>query len=78
MAQLGQGNYGEKVLAHTIEGSALQAKCGRTTIYEEIRRGRLKARKIGRRTIILDEDLRRWLGTLPVCGESVLSDVTLV
>ena len=44
---------------------------GRTAVYEEIGRGRLKARKVGRRTIILFEDARRWLDTLPTHEEAL-------
>jgi excisionase family DNA binding protein len=65
MAQLEPRNAGEKPFAHTIEDTALHVKCGRTTIYAAIKSGALKARKIGRRTIILDEDLRGWLASLP-------------
>ena len=38
---------------------------GRSTLFEEIRAGRLQARKAGRRTLILRDDLRAWLNTLP-------------
>ena len=53
-------------LAHSVEQAATRANCGRTTLYEEIKSGALAARKIGRRTIILDEDLRAWLAKLPM------------
>jgi excisionase family DNA binding protein len=39
---------------------------GRTTVYEEIKLGRLRARKIGRRTIILEDDAEEWLRRLPL------------
>jgi hypothetical protein len=54
------------MLAHTIEAASRISTCGRTSLYEEIKAGNLKARKIGRRTIILDEDLRHWLASLPI------------
>lgn len=38
---------------------------GRTKAYEEIRAGRLKARKSGVRTIILAADADAWLNSLP-------------
>lgn len=56
----------ESALAHTIENAARASTCGRTSVYTAINAGSLKARKIGRRTIILDEDLRRWLASLPM------------
>jgi excisionase family DNA binding protein len=65
MAQLELDITGRKPLAHTIDDTAQQTKCGRTTIYAAIKSGALKARKIGRRTIILDEDLHGWLTSLP-------------
>ena len=52
-------------VAHSIEGVIQIVPCGRTTVFSAIRSGALKARKMGRRTIILDEDLRAWLGSLP-------------
>jgi hypothetical protein len=36
-------------LAYTVEGSTLKAKVGRTKIYEALRTGELRARKISRR-----------------------------
>jgi predicted DNA-binding transcriptional regulator AlpA len=38
---------------------------GRSTAYNEIKAGRLKIRKCGRRTIITDEDGEEWLRSLP-------------
>ena len=34
---------------------------GRSHIYEEIRAGRLRTIKAGRRTLVLAQDLREWL-----------------
>jgi len=55
----------ETPLAHSIEDAARLTSCGRTAIYEAIKRGALTARKRGRRTLILDHDLRAWLAALP-------------
>jgi hypothetical protein len=41
---------------------------GRTTAYEEIKAGRLLARKCGKRTIIGEVDAELWLGSLPRAG----------
>jgi excisionase family DNA binding protein len=38
---------------------------GRTTVYEEIKSGRLRGRKIGKRTVITDDDAEYWLEHLP-------------
>ena len=48
-------------LALTVQEAAAATGVGRTTIFEEIRRNQLIARKIGRRTVILQEDLDAWL-----------------
>lgn len=41
------------------------AGIGRTKIYEAIAAKRLKARKLGKRTIVLRTDLRDFLASLP-------------
>ena len=41
---------------------------GRTFAFEEIRRGRLKARKAGKRTLVTPADEREWLESLPLAG----------
>jgi excisionase family DNA binding protein len=41
---------------------------GRTLAYEEINSGRLRARKVGKRTIITDDDAEDWLRSLPCIG----------
>jgi hypothetical protein len=38
---------------------------GRTSTYAEIRAGRLKVRKVGRRTLIGDDDAEEWWRSLP-------------
>lgn len=52
-------------IARGPDDSARVAGCGRTLIFEAIRKGKLKARKRGRKTLILDDDLRAWLASLP-------------
>ncbi len=37
---------------------------GKTRLYQAIQRGDLRAKKVGRRTLILDCDLQDWLGNL--------------
>lgn len=57
-------------IAYTIPEAAKAAGIGRSTLYEEIAAGRLSARKFGRRTLILREDLEALLKRLPVAGAS--------
>jgi excisionase family DNA binding protein len=52
-------------LVHTISEACAITHTGRTAIYEAIRSGKLRAVKRGRRTLILDEDLRQWVQALP-------------
>jgi hypothetical protein len=53
------------VLAHSIDDVRRRTGIGRTSIFEAIKNGDLQARKHGRRTVILDTDLRAWLTSLP-------------
>jgi excisionase family DNA binding protein len=39
---------------------------GRTKVYQELKSGRLRARKIGTRTVIAEDDAEDWLRHLPV------------
>jgi excisionase family DNA binding protein len=52
-------------LAYSIAQACDVACAGRTILYDEIAKGRLRAVKRGRKTLILAEDLRDWLGALP-------------
>ena len=52
-------------LAYSVRDACLITCTGRTSVYEAIRTGELRALKRGRRTLILDEDLRRWVQSLP-------------
>jgi hypothetical protein len=52
-------------MAGTVRELSKRAGICVENIYEEIRMGRLKARKLGRRTLILEEDARAFLINLP-------------
>ncbi|MHC4053397.1 helix-turn-helix domain-containing protein [Bradyrhizobium sp. 25ACV] len=49
----------------SISEACAMAGIGRTKVYEAIASGHLKARKCGTRTLILRDDLRRFLNSLP-------------
>lgn len=47
-----------------------RAKVRRSFVFQEIREGRLRARKAGRRTIVLASDFRAWLNALPTSQQA--------
>lgn len=51
--------------ACSIEETARITSLGRTAFYEEIKARPLKARKAGRRTVVIADDIRQWLASLP-------------
>lgn len=52
-------------LAYTINEAVDRAPLSRSELYLALRRGELKAKKRGRRTIILHCDLSAYLAALP-------------
>ena len=52
-------------IAFSVAEACSAARIGRTSLYEAVRCGKLRAVKHAKRTLILAEDLRRWLESLP-------------
>jgi excisionase family DNA binding protein len=52
-------------LAFSEPEAAKLAGIGRTKLREEIKDGRLRARRVGKRVIVSADDLRAWLDCLP-------------
>lgn len=60
----------ERKLAFTISDLVQLGPNSRTQIFEEIKQGRLKARRCGRRTVVLNEDYAAYLKALPILDHS--------
>jgi excisionase family DNA binding protein len=56
-------NYTPRI-AYSIEEFARLAGLGRTTVYQEIRNGRLRPLKVGKRTLVPADEARCWLARL--------------
>jgi excisionase family DNA binding protein len=57
------------IQAYTINNFCRCYGIGRTKTYAEIAAGRLLARKVGKRTLILKSDADAWLTTLPAVAK---------
>jgi len=57
-------------IVYTIPEACEIGRTGRTALYEAIRKGELRAVKRGRRTLVLAEDLCRWIKDLPAVKRS--------
>ena len=55
--------------AYCISEACALSSTRRSALYEAIRRAELRAEKRGRRTLILADDLAKWLEALPVIRE---------
>lgn len=63
-----------QVRAYSVGEACSQASCGRTTLYGAIRRGELTARKRGKRTLILADDLNAWIASWPEIASKAAND----
>jgi len=57
-----------KKVCYSLEEACQILSIGRSTIYEEVKAGRLQASKVGRRKVFTREALERWAADLPKAG----------
>jgi hypothetical protein len=60
-----QASVRKEKLAFGIDDLEEASGFGRSTIYEQIKAGNLRARKLGRRTFVMADDAKAWLESLP-------------
>ena len=53
-------------LTYTVKGACKLTNVGQTTIYQALNDGTLIGKKVGRRTLITHDALRRWIDNLPM------------
>jgi excisionase family DNA binding protein len=59
---------GANLLALSVEDACKYSSLGRTTFYKHVKLGHIPARKCGRRTIVLRDELDQALKSLPRAG----------
>jgi excisionase family DNA binding protein len=69
----GEVKMNSQQLVYTVSEACSASRSGRTALYEAIRSGALIARKRGRRTLILADDLRRWIEGHPAAQRKTAS-----
>ena len=65
MSEDGLATHGGNKAAYTIAEFCASYGIGRSLAYEEISSGRLRTRKVGRRTLVLFADAQAWARALP-------------
>jgi excisionase family DNA binding protein len=68
-----EGQRRDRQRAMSVDQFGLRYGVGRTTIYQEIKSGRLRAKKCGKRTIIGEDDAEDWLRRLPLIDPKAAS-----
>lgn len=61
-------------LAFSVADAARMIGMGRSTVYAAIAAGDLKARKLGKRTLVLRADLERWFNSHPIYSPETKAD----
>jgi len=56
--------------AFSVDEFCAWASIGRSKFYGEVNEGRIRLRKVGRKSIVTDSDARAWLEALPTLEPS--------
>ena len=64
-----------EALAYSIKEACAACRVGRTTLYAAISRGDLKTRKVGRRRLVIAEDLKSWLDSCSTASPHRVGEV---
>ncbi len=67
-SQAGAAAAAIQPLAYGIAEACIATSLPRASIYKAVRAGQLTLRKSGRRSVILADELRRFVEALPVAG----------
>ena len=62
------------IVAFGVTDAARYAALGRSTLYNAISAGELRAHKIGKRTIVMRDDLHAWLVSHPAYSAETKAD----
>lgn len=57
--------HGAERGAYTVNAFCEWASIGRSKFYQEVQEGRLRLRKIGRKSVVTAADAEAWLNSLP-------------
>jgi excisionase family DNA binding protein len=61
--------------AITVNGFCDRYNIGRTTFYAEVKAGRIRLVKMGRKTLIPEPEGERWLASLPTADATSIQDL---
>jgi excisionase family DNA binding protein len=76
LTRVGRGQPMRPTMDTTKQAFAVREFCARygicrQTFYDEVKRGRIKAKKLGKKTVILRSDAEKWAASLPALNLAV-------
>jgi excisionase family DNA binding protein len=76
LTRVGRGQPMRPTMDTAKQAFAVREFCARygicrQTFYDEVKRGRIKAKKLGKKTVILRSDAEKWAASLPALNLAV-------